>query len=163
MIVAVLAMLTLIPAVLSLLGDRFDWPRCCRSTFDNRREAGALTTKRFMAGFWGAGDPDCDGQTGGRRWCWRSACWSRRLFRTSISTLGFAGCRDAAEERCPQRLSRSCSVDFSAGRLAPVEFVIDGQKSDSTVTTAYRVTFRAALPDHLAFVAVDPPVWNEAG
>jgi len=45
--------------------------------------------------------------------------------------------------------------------LAPVEFVVDGQKDDPQVAQAI-TNLTNSLPEH-GFVAVDPPVWNEAG
>ena len=53
-IVAVVATLTLIPAVIALLGDKLDWPR--RRKYDARRPPPSrppTTTRRSTAGFWG--------------------------------------------------------------------------------------------------------------
>ncbi|HLI52024.1 MAG TPA: MMPL family transporter, partial [Thermomicrobiaceae bacterium] len=50
-IAAVVAMLTLVPALLSLIGDRVDWPR--RRNYPNELVPAALDHEEVRRGFWG--------------------------------------------------------------------------------------------------------------
>jgi RND superfamily putative drug exporter len=158
-IVAVLAMLTLIPAVLSLLGDRIDWPR--RRTYDEATVArqAAHDHETIHAGFWGTITRVVMGRPVVAVVLAVALLVSAAIPYFDLNT-GFAGAESLPESDVKtgfQILQR----DFSAGRLAPVEIVVDGPKGDARVEQGI-ANLTAQLPDH-GFVAVDPPQWNAAG
>jgi len=86
-IVAVAAMLTLIPALLALLGDRIDWPR----------------RRRYDAG---SGDVSLGSSWAGQcwRWSWQLACSAQWPCLTSTSILGLL-----ASNRCRKAKPRMAS------------------------------------------------------
>lgn len=125
-IVAVLAMLTLIPAVLSLLGDRVDWPR--------RRDYAQLAKQK----------------TEGGRASQPRGFWARTtqivmnhpvisvVFSVTFLVLcaipfsnlntGFAGAATLPPSD-PRTAYGILERDFSVGRLSPVEIVVDEPRS----------------------------------
>jgi RND superfamily putative drug exporter len=158
-VVAVLAMLTLIPAVLSLLGDRVDWPR--RRTYDEATAAkqAAFDHETIHSGFWGRitrvvmGRPVV------------AVVLAVGLLLAAAVPYFDLHTGSAGVETLPQSdVKRGFEIlqrDFSAGRLAPVEIVVSGRKDDPKVTAAI-ADLSAKLP-HEGFAAVDPVQWNAAG
>jgi RND superfamily putative drug exporter len=157
-IVAVAVMLTFIPALLALLGDRIDWP------FRRTYAAAAVEAQRrrdsemIHAGFWGR--------------------ITRVVMTHPVVALilaagilalaaipyfdlntGFAGAETLPEGKVRtgyEILAR----DFAVGRLAPVEIVIDGNQSEVQAGIDNLTTTLSGIPE---LAQVNPPVWNGAG
>lgn len=158
-VVAVLAMLTLIPAVLGLLGDRVDWPR--RRTYDEAVAAkqAAFDHETIHAGFWGTITRVVMGRPVVAVVLAVGLLVAAAVPYFDLNT-GFAG----AESLPQSDVKRGFEIlqrDFSAGRLAPVEIVVNGKKDDPKVTAA--ITDLSAKLPAAGFAAVDPPQWNGAG
>jgi putative drug exporter of the RND superfamily len=158
-IAAVAATLTLVPALLSLLGDRIDWPR--RRTYDAATAAKQAREDQETVhrGFWGR---------------------VTRLVmgRPAVSVLLAAGLLLAAAapyldlhrgqagvESLPPSDVRTAytllSRDFPAGRLAPVEVVVDGSRTAAVVAGIDRLV--AATGRDPVFGPAEPTQWNAAG
>jgi RND superfamily putative drug exporter len=125
-IFAVLAMLTLIPALLALFGDHIDWPR--------KRNYAEISAHK----------PETDelGLTGGF-WGWLTHLVMNHAVASVIITVtllvaaaipffslntGFAG----AETLPPSEAKQAYEIlrdDFSVGRLAPVQIIVDATQS----------------------------------
>lgn len=125
-IVAVLAMLTLIPAVLSLLGDRVDWPR--------RRNYALLSKNKpttdelgLTRGFWARTTHVVMNHP------FASVVLSVTFLVlcaipfSNLST-GFAGAATLPPSD-PRSAYTILERDFSVGRLSPIEIVVDAQRS----------------------------------
>jgi putative drug exporter of the RND superfamily len=156
---AVAATLTLIPALLSLLGDRIDWPRRRRGqtpAVANRPNPGAAE----RGGFW-------DGVT--------RLVMARPVVSAGLAIALLVGLAIPALElnrgtatvsTLPasdvKRAFEILAADFSAGRIDPVEIVVDGKRDDPAV--------RAGIDRLSAALAQDPDFgqtprveWNQAG
>jgi RND superfamily putative drug exporter len=157
-LVSVAAILTLIPAIIGLLGDRIDWPR--------HRNYDAMDHEKVVHdelvdqqhGFWGRAAHLVMARP-----------WPALVLGAGILILlavpffsmktGFSGA-----ESLPESDVKDAFVllqdKFTTGRLAPVEIVIDGQQSTaSDATTA----LEAALASDPAISSVQPVQWNEVG
>jgi RND superfamily putative drug exporter len=158
-VVAVLAMLTLIPAVLSLLGDRVDWPR--RRKYDETTVArqAEFDHETIHAGFWGRITRTVMGRPVVAVVLAVGLLAAASIPYFDLNT-GFAGVESLPESDVRKGFEILQS-DFSAGRLAPVEIVVDGKKDDAQVAAAI-ANLSAQLPQE-GFVAVDAPRWSEAG
>ncbi len=158
-VVAVVATLTLVPALLSLLGDRIDWPR--KRTYDAATAAKQAQYDRetVHGGFWG-------GLT------------RVVMARPVISVVLAAGLLVAAAlpylaldrgqggvESLPPSDVRTAytllSRDFPAGRLAPVEVVVDGPRTDEVLAGIDRLV--ASTGQDEVFGPAEPTQWNAAG
>jgi RND superfamily putative drug exporter len=157
-IVAVIATLTLVPALLSLLGDRIDWPR--RRTYDAATAAkqAQYDQETIHSGVWGN--------------------LARVVMpRPVISVVLAAALVVAAAlpyldlkrgeggvETLPEGNVRTAylllSQNFPAGRLAPVEVVVDGTRTADVQAGIDRL-ISAIGPDPV-FGPAELPVWNEA-
>ncbi|MBA3276196.1 MAG: MMPL family transporter, partial [Chloroflexia bacterium] len=157
-IVAVLATLTLVPALLSLLGDRIDWPR--RRRYD---EAVVAAQDRhdhetIHGGFWG----------GLTRVVMARPIVSVVLCVTVLvaATLPYLDLQrgqSGVESLPPGDVRTAYEVfrnDFAAGLLAPVEIVIDGQRDGETEAGIDRLV--ASTETNAFFGAADPVEWNAA-
>ncbi|MGH2603464.1 MAG: MMPL family transporter, partial [Dehalococcoidia bacterium] len=129
--VAIVATLTLIPALLGLLGDRIDWPR--RRRYDASTVAAQVAHDRetYHTGFWGR---------------IARAVMARPVVSVVLSVgllvaatlpyfrmnTGFSGA-----SILPESDSRTAfdihSREFAAGLISPVEIVVDGNLSDPRV------------------------------
>ena len=158
-IVAVVATLTLVPALLSLLGDRIDWPR--RRTYD---AATAATQARYdhetiHAGFWGrvtrlvmARPVVCVVLAAGL------------LVAAAVPYLALNRGQGGVESLPPSDVRTAyvlLSRDFPAGRLQPVEVVVDGAKTADVQGGIDRLV--AALGQDPVFGPAEPTQWNAAG
>ncbi|HEY7035118.1 MAG TPA: MMPL family transporter, partial [Thermomicrobiales bacterium] len=131
-IVAVLATLTLIPAVLALLGDRIDWPR--RRTYDEATVAkqAAYDHETIHAGFWGTITRIVMG----------------RPVISMVLAIGFlllcalpyfglkaglAGASTLPNDLEAKQAFNILATDFSAGLVSPVEIVVQGPIDDQNV------------------------------
>lgn len=151
---AVVAMLTLVPALLSLLGDRIDWPRR-RKAVDApvRREAG------IYSGFWGR-------------------LTKGVMARPIVSVVVVAVLLIAATvpyfwlqrgpsgaQALPEGETRAAyevlSQEFSAGMMNPVEIAVHVERSPEV--DAAIANLRGALASDPAFVPASQVVWNAAG
>ncbi len=158
-VVAVLAMLTLVPAVLSLLGDRIDWPR--------RRKYSAVpvqTTARWdddtvHKGFWGRVT----------RVVMHHPAMAAIL---AILLLGSAAVPffqlnrgQAGVETLPESQVKTAyqilNTEFSAGLLAPYEIVVDGKQGPGVQAGIDRLT--AAIQQNNSFVPTTEVTWNQSG
>ena len=130
-LVSIAATLTLVPALLGLLGDRIDWPR--------RREYAASARTRLVddphdlatvyQGFWGR---------------LTKLVMARPVVSVTISaglllalavpyldiTIGSSGNESTPESSDAYRGFQILNEDFSAGSLAPVQFAVTGDPDD---------------------------------
>jgi RND superfamily putative drug exporter len=168
---AIAATMTLIPALLSLLGDRIDWPR--RGGEAARRRGGKengnvlfsspprrLAASPPSSGFW-------DRVT---RLVMARPVISAGL---SVALLGalavpaFALHRGTATvSSLPasdvKRAFEILATDFSAGRIDPVEIVVDGNRDDPATQAAIERLSDALVGDP-AFGETPRVEWNAAG
>ncbi len=160
-IVAVLATLTLIPAMLSLLGDRIDWPR--RRHYDAATAAAQAEADQetYHRGFWGRTT--------------RVVMARPALFATlAVLLLGGLSLPYFGLERGQAGISTLpdsdvktaftiLQRDFAAGRLAPVEIVINGQQSNAAVATAVQQLTSTLEQDPNIGAGAVQTTWNDAG
>ncbi|HEY7033306.1 MAG TPA: MMPL family transporter [Thermomicrobiales bacterium] len=157
--VAVIGTLTLVPALLGLLGDRIDWPR--RRRYDEAAVAAQRSRdeETYHSGFWGR---------------LTHIVMKRPAVFVVLSVALLVACalpyfqlnRGSAgiETLPPSDVKRAYQIlarDFSAGVLAPVEIVVDGQQSDPAVPAAI-TKFQQELAQEPLF---GPPTvtWNQTG
>jgi RND superfamily putative drug exporter len=132
-LVAVFATLTLIPAALSLLGDKIDWPR--RRKYDAATVAAQARydAETIHKGFWGR---------------ITRVVMAHPLIAMSLALTLLIGAAipyfgldtgQSGIETLPESDVKTAFTileeDFYAGVLAPVEIVIDGDASDPAVTS----------------------------
>ncbi len=158
-VVAVLAMLTLIPAVLSLLGDRIEWPRRRRYS-----DVPVATTARWdddtvHKGFWGRVT----------RVVMRHPALAAIL---AIVLLGSAAIPffqlnrgQAGVETLPESQVKTAyqilNNEFSAGVLAPYEIVVDGKQGPQVQAGIDRLS--NAIKQNSSFVPTTEVTWNQSG
>jgi len=132
-IVSVIATMTLVPATVSLLGDRIDWPRkrnyeAYHAAHLNERHHGADTV---YSGFWGR---ITRGVTA--RPIIGLVAATVLLVAAAIPyfniNLGFAGVETMPEDSEARHAFTILDEEFSAGNLAPVQFVIEGDPEEVT-------------------------------
>ncbi len=172
-IISVLGTMTLVPAILSLLGDKIDWPRkrnyeAYHETHLSERHHGADSV---YSGFWGR-----IVKTVMARPVIGLVVAATLLVAASIPywdiNTGFAGVETMPEDSEVRQGFEILDQEFSAGELAPVQFVIQGDPDD--VEGAIE-TLRADLgemtvpngdgtePAFLPIPAGDWAVWSESG
>lgn len=158
-VVAVLAMLTLIPAVLSLFGDRIEWPR--RGVYS---DVPVAPTARWgddslYKGFWGRLT----------RVVMRHPALAATL---AIVLLGSAAVPffqlnrgQAGVETLPESQVKTAyqilNTEFSAGVLAPYEIVVDGKQGPQVQAGLDRLS--NAIKRSSSFVPTTDVTWNQAG
>ena len=131
-IVAVFATLTLIPAVMSLLGDKMDWPR--RKTYDAATVArqNDYDHETIHAGFWGRLT-----RVVMQRPLVSLAASVTLLLICAIPYLnyepGLGGASNLPDELESKQAFTILSTDFSAGLISPVEIVVEGPLDDPSV------------------------------
>jgi RND superfamily putative drug exporter len=149
--IAMVAVLTLIPALLGLLGDKVDWPR--------KRRGASLRAPSTERGFWVR---------------LTRLVMARPLVSAVLAVVvlvsaaapyldintGFAGVESMPESEVRTGFD-ILSEDFSAGLLAPVEIVIDGPRTAETEAGIDRLS--AMLAADPAFGAVSEPEWSDSG
>lgn len=137
-VVAVVATLTLVPAVLSLLGDRIDWPRKHRYA---EAVSETVDIDAVYRGFWGR---------------MTRLVMARPLIGAVAATAllvaaaipfvdintGFSGAEIMPEDSKSRQAFEILDEQFSAGRLSPVQFAIEG---DQDAVNAAVPAFREAL------------------
>jgi RND superfamily putative drug exporter len=172
-IMAVAATLTLIPALLGLLGDKIDWPR--KRHYDDFARAHAGDTHyevdAVYTGFWGR---------------ITKLVMSRPIVSVVLSVAvlltlafpfldidtGFAGVETMPEDSEARRGFEVLNSEFSAGRISPVMFAIEGDPEDTAGAIANLRTALAAetipdgnggtMPAFLPIPEGDWAQWNEA-
>jgi RND superfamily putative drug exporter len=158
-VVAVLAMLTLIPAMLSLLGDKIDWPR--KRNYDDP-EAIARQRERdreaIHSGFWGSITRVVMNRpvvalvlAGGLLVALAVPYFDLNTGFNGAGTLPKSDVRDGYDI-----LAR----DFQAGRLSPIQVVVDGNQGEAGTGISNLLQLLAANPDLANY---EPPVWSENG
>lgn len=151
-IVAVAAMLTVVPALLGLLGDTIEWPR-------HRVATGASAGSAVDTGIWGRFARLVMARPA------RSAGLAVALLVVLALpywdlTKGWAG----AETLPPGDVKTSYGIltwDFYVGLLAPVEIVVDGSLADPTVAAGIDQLVTAMAQDPIFGPATVTP--NSAG
>ncbi|MBA2278646.1 MAG: MMPL family transporter [Chloroflexia bacterium] len=131
-VISVVATLTLIPAVLSLLGDRIDWPR--RRNYDAYARTHAHddphNLEAVYRGFWGRIT-----KTVMARPVISVVLAVVLLVAASIPywdiNTGFAGVESMPEDSEARLGFEILNDEFSAGRLAPVRFAIEGDQASA--------------------------------
>jgi RND superfamily putative drug exporter len=142
-IVAVSATLTLIPAVISLLGDKIDWPR--RKKYDAATVArqDAYDHETIHAGFWGRIT-----RTVMARPVISLAAAATLLFLCAIPYFslepGLGGASTLPDKLESKQAYTILSNEFSAGLISPVEIVVEGPLDDPAVQQGI-VNLQAAL------------------
>ena len=131
-VVAVVATLTLIPAVISLLGDRLDWPR--RRSYDAATAArqAAYDHETIHRGFWGT---------------ITRVVMARPVISLVLAVAflvlcalpyldfeqGLGGASTLPDELESKQAFTILSTEFSAGLISPVEIVVEGPLADPSV------------------------------
>jgi RND superfamily putative drug exporter len=158
-IVAVLATLTLVPALLSLLGDKIDWPR--RRTYDAATAAkqSRYDQETVHAGFWG-------GMTRVvmARPVVSVVLAAGLLVAASLPYLDLDRGQGGVESLPPSDVRTAYTLlsrDFAAGLLAPVEVVVDGPRTAEVLAGVDRLI--AAAGQDTVFGLAEPTEWNAAG
>ncbi|MCR8526579.1 hypothetical protein WB334_26500, partial [Escherichia coli] len=123
---AKIAALTLIPAMLSLLGDHIDWPRK-RNYAEIARHPVVADADGIRPGFWGRVTHLVMGRPVVSLVIAVSVLVAAALPYVDLNS-GFAGAETlpASEARDGYEILQR---DFSVGVLAPVEIVVDAQQS----------------------------------
>jgi RND superfamily putative drug exporter len=166
-VAAIAATLTLIPALLSLLGDHIDWPRR-RGEQTDRRADGQIKL----------GPDSSVMRTAPARGFWDTVTrlvMARPIISggLAIVLLGALALPAFDLERGtatvsslpPSDVKRAFEIlaaDFSAGRTDPVEIVVDGDRNDSAVAAGID-RLSAALASDPDFGQAPTVEWNAAG
>jgi RND superfamily putative drug exporter len=172
-VVAVFATMTLIPAVIHLLGDRIDWPRKRHYDEYARAHAGDAPhdLDRVYKGFWGRIT-----RVVMARPVIGVVAAVTLLVAASIPFFdinsGFAGVESMPEDSEARHGFEILDEEFSAGRLAPVQFAIEGDQASAqagienlrTALAAETVTTDSGTePAFLPIPEQGWARWNEAG
>jgi RND superfamily putative drug exporter len=172
-VVSVFATLTFIPAVISLLGDKMDWPR--KPKYENYSATHALANPHSLeaahSGFWGRVTRAVTARP-----IISVVASSGFLILCAIPYLdintGFAGVETMPEDSHVRQGFEILTDEFSAGRLAPVQFAIDGDQASAQAGVDKLITALGTetVPDgdgtRPAFLPIDPAnavKWNEDG
>src|SRR5215211_3272775 len=150
--VAVVATLTLVPAVLSLVGNRIDWPR-------RRRTEPPVKATQSLSGFW-------------------TRVAHLVMVRPLVSALlavgvllalalpylsmerGTAGVESLPDSDV-KRAYQILQQDFAAGLVEPLEIVVDAEREPEIEAALDRLVAELSQDD--AFGAVTGREWNDAG
>ncbi len=157
-LVAVAAVLTLVPAALGLLGDRIEWPR--RWRYDATAAAGqsAADGAAIQHGVWGRIT-----RLVMARPLVSVVLVATLLVGIALPSVDLAIGFSAAESLPAGDVRRGFDIlerDFSAGRLAPVEVVVAGPRTPEV--EAGLAHLAGALAQDPAFASVGEPRWAEA-
>ncbi len=158
-VVAVVAMLTLIPAVLSLLGDRIEWPRRRRYSEIQVASNDRWDDEVIHKGFWGRVTRVVMSHPA------ISAVLAIVLlgsvaipfFQLKRGTAGIETLPDSNVKTAYQILN----TEFSAGLLAPYQIVVDGPKNQQTQAAIDRLN--SEIQQNGSFVPNTEVTWNQDG
>jgi RND superfamily putative drug exporter len=131
-VVAVIATLTLIPAVISLLGDRIDWPRRRKYDADTAARQFAYDHETIHRGFWGTVT---------------RAVMNRPVVSLTLAVAllllcalpyldfkpGLGGASNLPDDLESVEAYNILATEFSAGLISPVEIVVEGPLDDPSV------------------------------
>lgn len=158
-LVSVGAILTLIPAIVSLLGDRIDWPR--RRNYDAMDHAQVIQDQEVeqQHGFWGRAAHLVMARPWPALVLGAGILIALAIPFFSMKT-GFAGVESLPESDVKDAFVL-LDEKFTTGRLAPVDIVIDTDRSDAT--EAATTTLADTLASDSGIASVGPVVWNDAG
>jgi RND superfamily putative drug exporter len=172
-VVAVMATLTLIPAVLSLLGDRIDWPR--RRDYDAyAREHAAedpYDVQAIYSGFWGRVTKVVMARPVIGVVAAVVLLVAAAIPYVDINT-GFAGVETMPDDSRVRQGFEILNTEFSAGRLAPVLFAVEGDRAEVQAGIDNLRTALAAetvvdggetVPAYLPLPAGESVTWNAEG
>jgi RND superfamily putative drug exporter len=153
-LVAVLANLTLLPALLSLLGDRINWPRRRKATdFDPSHS----TEQQAYTGFWGGITHRVLGQP-----VVSAVVATLFLLALAVPVLdmhtGFVG-PESMPNSDVRRAYDLLKTEFSAGLLSPVEIVVEGDRETLEPALAALEQEMKGSGDFAPLTAA--PVWSE--
>src|SRR5215218_168345 len=133
-IVAIAATLMLMPALLSLLGDKIDWPR--KRRYDAAAVAAQANRDRetIHAGFWGTITRTVMGHPVVSIVLAVGVLLALAVpyLDVKIGSTGVSGLPNGTEGKAAYAVLQQ---EFAAGRVSPVEFVVDGNVSDPGVAT----------------------------
>jgi RND superfamily putative drug exporter len=160
-IIAVLSTMTLIAAVLMLLGDRIDWPR--KRHYDAATAAAEAAEERetYHKGFWGRTTRLVMSHP------WISVIGSTTLLVLLALPLldmksGLTGISSLPEGTNARKGLEILQEEFSAGLVSPVEIVIDGLQSDPAVQTAVTQLYATLAADPIFGQPTSTePTWSE--
>ena len=157
-VVAVAATLTLIPAILALLGDKIDWPRRRRYDAATAAKQAQFDHETIHSGFWGRVTKTVMGRPVIAVVATVVLLLAAALPLLNLNT-GFAGV-----ETLPAGESRDAfeilNADFSAGRLAPVQIVVEGTEAEAGSQIE---ALSVALTESGFYSGVAPVEWSAAG
>ena len=134
-VVAIVATLTLIPAVIALLGDKLDWPRRRKYDAATAARQAAWDHEAIHAGFWGRitrvvmGKPVVGLVVAAG---FLLLCASPYLHMNQ----GFNFASVLPDELESKAAYNILDAEFSAGRISPVEIVVDAPAGDPAVQAA---------------------------
>jgi putative drug exporter of the RND superfamily len=132
-IVAILATLMLMPAILSLLGDKLDWPRKPHYAATEADAAGDGETQTSGAGFWGAithlvmARPIVSMLLAGGL----LIAMAIPFLDAEYGSAGVSSLPAGTDARAAYELLQR---DFAAGTVAPVEIVVSGEIASPALT-----------------------------
>ncbi|MGD9713732.1 MAG: MMPL family transporter, partial [Thermomicrobiales bacterium] len=133
--VAVAATLTLIPAMISLLGDRMDWPRRRRYDAETAARQAAWDNETVHRGFWGT-----TGRVVMRRPVVSLVLAGGFLILCATPFLslneGFNLASSLPDELETKTAFNILESEFSAGLISPVEIVVEGSVNDPATELA---------------------------
>jgi RND superfamily putative drug exporter len=158
-IVAVIASLTLVPAMLSLLGDKIDWPR--RRRYDATTAAAQATHdhETIHAGFWGRltrvvmARPVVSVVLAGGL-----------LLAAAVPYLDLNRGQGGVESLPPSDVRTAYAIlsrDFAAGLLEPIEIVIDAPRTTEVEAAIGQLV--TSLTPNSVFGPAEPVRWNRTG
>jgi putative drug exporter of the RND superfamily len=158
-IVAVTAMLTLIPAMLSLLGDKIDWPR--KRNYDDPEHIAAQQRRdreTLHNGFWGTITRIVMARpvmslvlAAGLLIALAIPYFDLNTGFNGVSTLPKSDVREGYDV---------IASKFQAGQTTPIKIVIDGKQGEIDAGIANLQQALSADPNLASF---EPPVWSPNG
>jgi putative drug exporter of the RND superfamily len=158
-VVAVLAMLTLIPAMLSLLGDKIDWP--FKRRYDDPARIAAQQQRdreTLHRGFWGSITRVVMARpvislllAGGLLVALAIPYFDLNTGFNGVSTLPKSDVREGYDV---------IAAKFQAGQTQPIKIVIDGKQDEIAAGIANLQQALSADPNLASF---EPPVWSPNG
>ncbi len=157
-IVAVLATLTLVPALLSLLGDRIDWPQRPKDNSLTIAAQDRHDHETIHQGFWGR----VTKTVMARPIVSVMLCVSL-LIAATLPYLDLNRGQSGPESLPPSDIRTAYDVlsnDFAAGRLAPVQVVIDGPRDEATDAAIAQLVTSSETND--VFGTAEAVEWNAA-
>ena len=158
-VVAVVAMLTLIPAVLSLLGDRIEWPRRRKYSDVPVTATARWDDETAHKGFWGRVTRVVMSHPA-------IAAVLAIVLLGSVAIPFFQLKRGTAGiETLPESNVKTAyqilNTEFSAGLLAPYQIVVDGPKNQQTQAAIDRLN--SEIQQNGSFVPNTEVTWNQDG